>query len=137
MTTCDVDYRSNYAPLWTATLQSEYNFPVGSPEGYVRGLVTLYGDSKNGPANDLDDVDAYEIVNLFAGVRDSEGVWEVMFYGKNLFDTERVISREATPYLASYRGATASFAEVQQTSDYRGIKLNSPREFGINFRYNF
>ncbi|MYM63105.1 hypothetical protein [Pseudomaricurvus sp. HS19] len=72
-----------------------------------------------------------------AGVRDSEGIWEVMFYGKNLFDTERVISREATPYLASYRDATAGFAEVQRTSDYRGIKLNSPREFGINFRYNF
>lgn len=137
LASCSVNYRSNNAPLWTTTLQSEYNFPIADFEAYVRGMVTLYGDSENDPANNLDDVDAYEIVNLYVGMREPEGRWEVMLYGKNLLDTERVLSREATPYLASYRDAAAGYAEVQRTSDYRGISVTSPREFGVNFRYNF
>jgi iron complex outermembrane receptor protein len=137
LASCEVDYRSNNAPLWTATLQSEYSFPVAELEGYVRGMVTFFGDSENDPANAFDDVKAYNLANLYLGLREPSGKWEVMLYGKNLLDTERVISREATPYLVGYRDAAAGMAEVQRTSDYRGISMTAPREFGVNVRFNF
>ena len=100
---CNVNYRSNNAPLWTATLSSEYSFPFVGVEAYVRGLATFYGDSKNDPSNPVDDVDAYNTVNAYAGIRDPEGKWEVMFYGKNILDTERVTYREASPATADYQ----------------------------------
>lgn len=137
LASCAVDYRSNYAPLWTATLQSEYSFPVAELEGYVRGMVTFFGNSENDPANPVDDVKAYNLANLYLGLREPGGKWEVMLYGKNLLDTERVISREATPYLVGYRDAAAGMAEVQRTADYRGISMTAPREFGVNVRFNF
>lgn len=137
LASCVVNYRSNNAPLWTTTLQSEYSFPVADLEGYVRGMVTFFGDSENDPANAFDDVKAYNLANLYVGLREPGGKWEVMLYGKNLLDTERVISREAMPYLAGYRDAAAGMAEVQRTSDYRGISMTAPREFGVNVRFNF
>ncbi len=90
---CNVDFRSNFAPLWTATLTSEYRFPLGAATGYVRGLWTLYGDSENDPSNPVDDVDSYNILNLYAGMRDPDGNWEAMIYGKNIFETEEILRR--------------------------------------------
>ena len=136
LTACEVTQRANFAPLWTGTLTSEYSFPLGAMSGYVRGLWTFYGDSKNDPTNSVDDVDSYNILNLYAGVRDPEGDWEVMIYGKNVMDTEEVLDRSATPGSATFRAAP-TFAEVSVVSDYRTVSLTAPREFGLNFKYNF
>lgn len=142
LATCTVDYRSNFAPLWTSTLQSQYNFPVGSLEGYVRGLWTLYGDSRNDPGNPLDDVDSYSILSLYAGVKDPEGKWEVMIYGKNLADTERVLSREATQASVGMTNISLGPGGVERESingltPWRTVSMTPPREFGVNVRYNF
>ncbi len=139
---CVVDYRANFTPLWTGTFQTEYRFPVGSWNGYVRGLVTLYGDSKNDPGNSLDDVSSYEIVNLYTGMKSGDGSWEVMLYGKNVFDTERVLSREATPESVGYTSIALTGEGVVRSggtaqSAYRKITMTAPREFGVNVRYNF
>lgn len=140
---CKSSYRANFAPLWTATLQSEYSFPVASVEGYVRGVLTLYGDSKNDPSNDLDDVSAYNILNLYAGVRSLDRKWELMLYGKNVLETERVLSRGSEPIFMSYQaivgfGPTGPIVQAGSgATNYRQVSFTEPREVGINLRYSF
>ncbi len=139
---CNVNYRSNYAPLWTGTFQTEYRYPVGAWNGYVRGLLTLYGDSQNDPTNSIDDVDSYNIVNLYTGLKSPQGTWEVMLYGKNVFETERVLSRDAAPESVGYTSIAVGPGGVVRTggtgvSTYREITMTAPREIGVNVRYNF
>ncbi|WP_372781007.1 TonB-dependent receptor [Litorivivens sp.] len=138
---CDVDYRSNYAPLWTTTLSSEYGFEVAGLNAYVRGLWTVYGSSKNDPTNAFDNVDSYNILNLYTGVRGSEGKWEAMLYAKNIADEEEVLSRGATPAGVGVQvlqppSFTSASGETR-SSTYREISVTPEREIGLNFRYNF
>ncbi len=141
---CSSNARANFAPLWTTTLQSEYSLPLNiGAEAYVRGLLTIYGRSQNDPSNALDDVSSYTTFNLYTGLRSDSGAWEVMLYGKNLFETERVLSRGANPISQGYQmvtGVGPSGAIVEgrtAVSGYREISMTEPREFGVNVRYNF
>lgn len=134
LATCNANFRSNFAPLWTATLQSEYVIPVEEMEAYVRGLVTLYGDSKNNPTNPYDDFSSYGIVNLYGGLRSADRRWDAMLFVKNLFNTEVVTSRGSSPVFQSYNiGASGQRA----VTPYRQISVTAPREVGLNVRYNF
>ena len=143
LTTCTTSERTDYAPLWTATVTSEYTFNVGRLDAYVRGLWTFYDESENDPANLVDDVDAYNILNLYTGLKDSEGRWEAMLYVKNVMDTEEIVSRERTPASQSFTAVFDPFAGGASTaapdaiSDYRQVSLTPSREIGINLRYNF
>ncbi len=137
---CDASFRANSAPLWTATLTSQYTFPFMGQDGFVRGLVSVFGDSKNDPTNELDNVDRYAMVDLFAGIRSPDRTWELMVFAKNVTETERVLSRDADPDSVSvqrFNPITETTSSDQLTSGYRGITVTEPREFGINVRYNF
>ncbi|WP_317932278.1 TonB-dependent receptor [Halioxenophilus sp. WMMB6] len=137
---CRAKFRSDYTPLWTGTLQSEYTFNVGSMEAYVRGMATFYGPSQNDPSNAVDDVDAYNMVNLYFGLRDPSGNWEAMLYGKNIFETEETLSREANPASVGFTGVILSPFSVEgytAISDYREVSLTPPREIGVNLQYRF
>lgn len=137
---CDVNFRANFAPLWTATLRSEYTFPLFGTDAFARGLLTVFGDSKNDPTNELDDVDRYPMLDVFAGVRDPEGVWEATLFVKNAADTERVLTRDATPESVSFvrfNPVTMSAEGDSGVSTYRGITVTDPREVGVSLRYNF
>lgn len=133
-------FRASFAPPWSVTLRSEYSFPLFATEGFVRGLLTGYGDSKNDPTNELDDVSRYAIFDLYAGFRDPDGRWAVTFFGKNVTDTQRVLNRAASPESVSFTQVDLSTFQTsggQGTSTYRAISITKPREFGINLRYNF
>jgi iron complex outermembrane receptor protein len=132
---CAVSLRASLAPLWSGTMTSEYSMPITDRvDGYLRGLLSYYGKSQNDPTNAVDDVKAYALLNLYAGIRAPDGAWEVSLYGKNITKTERVLSRTSTPYNTPYNiGATG----VTGTSTYRGITMTQPREFGLNIRYAF
>jgi len=136
---CNVDFRANDAPLWFATLTSEYAFPVGEMEGFVRGLWSFYGKSENDPINPLDDVDSYNLFNLYAGIGDPNAGWEVKVFAKNLFDTEEVLEREQFPGSISYTQLSGGVpvGSVTLNSEYRQIEITKPREIGINVRYSF
>lgn len=139
---CNVSYRAANTAPFSAVLQAEYNAPIsGRVDGYVRGLATVYGDSQNDPANSLDDVSAYALFNLYAGIRDPEGRWDVGLFAKNLFNTQRVISRNANAYSVSYTDVANAFigqpSGVTGVSAYRGISMTPPSEFGLNVRYAF
>ena len=136
---CTVNFRAGTLPPFSATLHAEYNTALsGKVDGYLRGLVSIYGDSQNDPANRFDDVPAYALANLYAGIRDPDGAWDVGLFVKNLFDTQRVLSRNATAYsTAYYSPATAGSNAINGESAYRLITTNPPREFGLNVRYSF
>jgi iron complex outermembrane receptor protein len=95
-------------------------------------------DSQNDPTNPYDDVKAYGLVNLFLGLRAHDGAWEVNAYAKNIFDTQRVLSRVAVPYFASYAIPPAlGGGGGAVVSNYRGVTVTAPREFGITASFSF
>ncbi|MGO4170343.1 TonB-dependent receptor [Novosphingobium sp. YAF33] len=148
LATCQVTQRSAFQPPFSATLQSEYSLPISNRfDGYLRGLVTYNGKSQSDPTNIYDNVGDYALVNLYAGIRDPKGMWEVSLYAKNLFEVEKALSR-TSPLSTSYQqlgfggfgpngpiltGPTAATT----TSTYTGITMTPPREFGLNVRFSF
>ncbi|HUD30939.1 MAG TPA: TonB-dependent receptor [Novosphingobium sp.] len=145
---CQTSQRSAFQPPFSATLQSEYRVPISDrTDAYLRGLVSYNGKSQTDPTNIYDDVGAYSLVNLYAGIRAPDGAWEVSLFAKNLFETEKALTR-TTPLSTSYQqlgfggfgpagpiltGPTAA----TYTSTYTGVTMTPPREFGINVRYAF
>jgi iron complex outermembrane receptor protein len=132
---CDVDsLRAGTNSPFVATAQSEYNAGLsGTMDGYLRGLVSFYGKSQNDPTNPIDDISAYAVVNLYAGLRASDGGWDVGLYAKNLFDTDRVLSRAAT---APVSGASVA-GGISPASAYRVISTTPRREVGVTARFAF
>jgi iron complex outermembrane receptor protein len=133
---CSVNQRSGLTAPFSASAQAEYTRQAfGDADGFLRGQVSYQGDSQNDPTNPYDDVKAYGLVNLFVGLRDHDGAWEVSAYAKNIFDTQRVLSRLESPYLGSYATATGGGGAL--VSNYRGITVTQPREFGLTARFAF
>ncbi len=128
---CKSDASVSRAPKWNANLQSEYSLGLSNNlETYIRGLLNYY------PSNDRQNVDftvdSYSLLNLYLGVRDATGAWDVSLVVKNALNTGEVLSR--------------SFSEVQspgavQTnfgpSGYYATSYTAPREVGLSVRYNF
>lgn len=128
--TCVSNIRANNAPPWSGTLQSEYTLPVSNKvDGFARGLFAWKGNSQNDPGNALDDVKSYGILNLYAGVRDPDGGWEVTLYAKNVTDSFRVLSRSNGPLTTT----TGTHGRLTFTN-YYGVTVTDPREFGITAR---
>ncbi|CAN7584319.1 TonB-dependent receptor [Phenylobacterium sp. LjRoot219] len=137
---CNVAFRASLAPLWASSITSEYHQSLrGDVDGYIRGLLQLYGDSKNDPSNAVDDVKAYALLNLYAGLRAPDGAWDVSLYAKNITKTERVLSRSPTPLTTNYNIGATSFSGVTtyRGASTTGITFTAPREFGVNVRYAF
>lgn len=135
---CRVSQRSASQAPFSSTLQADYTAPVtGKVDGYVRGMVSYYSKSQGDPGNAYDDVDAYGLLNLFAGVRDSGGAWEVSLYAKNLLDTTKVLTR-TTPLSSTYQvlqpPTFQTAAATTVTSTYTDITTTQPREFGVSLR---
>jgi len=138
---CTVNQRSGPAAPFSASVQSEYNQEIaGDVTGFLRGQLTYYGKSKNDPTNTLDDVKAYGLVNLFVGLRGPGDKWEFTVFAKNIFDTFRVLSRDALPRLTTFALLNASFRPIGGgaiQTNYRGVNVTAPREFGLNLRVAF
>jgi len=136
---CTANYRSSLAPLWSGTLQSEFRLPIGSFTGYARGLLSYYGNSQNDPTNAVDDYGSYEMLNVYLGLRDPEGAWDVSLYGKNITQTEEVLARSGTVLTTPYNIGPSGQTGV--TNYYggstSGLTFTAPREFGIIVRYSF
>lgn len=137
---CLSNFNSNLSPRWSGSLQSEYNAALSDNiEGYVRGLFNWKGNSINDPTNSFDDVKSYGIVNLYAGLRDPDGAWEVSLFAKNVTNTYRVVTRTNGPATTGLRGGIPLGGPVVSsgslsTSNYYGITSTEPREFGVSFR---
>lgn len=137
LSACQVSQRSGFQSPFSATVTTEYHRPISdNVDAYLRGLFSFNGKSQTDPINIFDDVDAYGLLNLYAGIRDPEGAWEVSLFAKNLLDTTKTLTR-TNPLFTSFRDTAALGAATTFTSTYTGVTTTAPREFGINVRYAF
>jgi iron complex outermembrane recepter protein len=131
--TCTGSTNPGAAPKWAASAVAEYSHELTfGLEGFVRGLVSFKGNNEGLGLNPLDSVDAFTLFDLFLGVRDPEGAWNVTLYGKNLFDTHRVLTRTDAPLTTAFR-----LSAPQSGTNYLGITMTQPQEFGVSARIAF
>ena len=138
---CTVTQRSAYQAPFSATAQAEYRMPVGSKlELFGRGLFTYYGASQVDPTVKYDDVGSYGLLNLFGGLRASDGSWELNVFARNVFNTirnSRLTSPQATSFQELQPPTFRTAAGRTFTGTYSQVVTNLPREVGINLRFAF
>lgn len=137
---CKVTQRSAFQAPFSATITSSYQHPINAQmDGFVRGLVSFNGKSLGDPSYAYDNVDAYGLLNLFAGVRSNEGNWEISFFAKNILDKTEVTKRGLAAS-TSYQRLTFSNPPTvagSAASNYAQIETTAPREFGVSLRMAF
>jgi iron complex outermembrane receptor protein len=127
---------SSRLPLWNATFQSEYTHPVTDKvDGFIRGLLNYYPENKNRAEPNFT-VDAYSLLNLYAGVRSHDGAWEVSVFARNAFETKRAL--DVSTVQANTNGSLAtSFSSLIHPSGYYISTMTPQREVGFNVHYAF
>lgn len=129
---CQSDATVSPNPKWNASLQSEFSVPINaSLDGYVRGLYTYYPKNDQTATGGIES-DAYNLLNLYAGVRDPDGAWEVSVFAKNLTKASTQLTGGGTE-IASSGGLAAFFGN----SGYFDTSYTPRREIGLNVRYAF
>ncbi|MCJ2180225.1 TonB-dependent receptor [Novosphingobium album (ex Hu et al. 2023)] len=141
MGACRVSQRSSAQAPFSTTVQASYNVPISDKvDFFTRGLLTFQGKSQGDPTLSFDSIGSYGLLNMFAGIRDPRGAWELNLFAKNLLDTSKATLINA-PAVSGYQELqpptyrTTSGAST--TSTYAIINSTPPREFGVNFRYAF
>ena len=97
-----------YASDYSAAAYADYIFPLDSGlMVFLSGDLNYRDDFGSAGDNDpLDAIDAYTKVNLRVGLRGEQ--WEVMAYGRNIFDEDAFQQSFDTPVLA---GSHSTFME--------------------------
>ena len=122
---------------WNASMQAEYNMPVSdSVDAYVRTLINYTPSNKFAPGNFT--ADGYGLINLYLGVRGSNGQWDVGAYARNLTNTRKLVGQGlsdiGTPADLQNRLTGLGLAA---SSGYRSVTLTPRREFGLTARFSF
>lgn len=138
---CRVNQRSSFQPPFSASAIAEYDRPVAPwGVGYLRGLLSYSGRSQSDPTNAYDNVGSYALLNLYIGVRDPGGKWEINAFAKNITDITKVLTQGnplSTTVQVLQPPTFRTAAAQTTTSTYVGITTTVPREFGLNLRFNF
>ncbi len=139
---CSSNQRLSTAPDWSLILQPEYSFPVlDHADAFVRGLLSYHPSNVNQEINRFDDVSSYSILNMYLGLRNGDGAWDVTLFAKNVTNTLRVLSETGTALATGVQALQpptfATVAGQSYSSPYVGIRTTPPREFGISVRYAF
>ena len=118
----------NTTAPFQAAVNGSYNVPITDAfEGYFRFNVNYQGKNPsfgNFPtAGVFRQTGSYAIVDLFAGVTGREGVWDLGFYAKNVFDKQVEIARVRTP--------NSVFPLFAAPSGYDVVRSSLPREIGV------
>lgn len=124
-------------PLLGASLQGEYTLPLANGmESYVRALVSYNGENPHRQPNLV--VEDYAITNLYIGLRDDDGGWEITGFVRNLFDTDRLLDRSTNAYDAN-TSLGLSFPQLIPAtgSGYYATRTTPPREIGISANYSW
>ncbi|MEH6570477.1 MAG: TonB-dependent receptor [Halioglobus sp.] len=92
--------RTIYAPEYSASLIADYSYLMnGGMEFFTSGEVNYKDEFQPAGDNDpLDMIDSFAKVNLRLGLRGD--TWEVMAYGRNIFDEAALSNHFDTPVLA-------------------------------------
>lgn len=144
--TCRGDTSPASSSRWSGNVNAEYSMPVvEGAEGYLRGFLNWKGYNRGFGLNPYDQVKAYGLLDLFAGLRADDGAWDLTLFVKNALNTRRVTTRTDGGLITSLRadqnlvplGGTGTSIGSTNATNYFGITTNSPREFGVNFRVAF
>lgn len=122
--TCPTDGRTGPEPNWSISTSSEYTVPMGEIDGFVRGLYKFTDNRADDGVGT--NVGGYGLFDLFVGVRDTEGQWEVSLWSKNLFDKE---ARSSIGAEQSGRGLPSGYNVVSVLPE-RTIGLTGSYRFG-------
>lgn len=121
-------------PRWNATFQSEYTIPVtDTAQAYVRALFNY--TPKNPYATQARVIDNYGLLNLFAGARATDGAWEVGFYARNLFNTQKVLDEGLNEI--NIPNSLGAYPSLRRNTGYFSTDLTPRQEFGVTMRYSF
>ncbi len=132
---CNSNTAMSFQPDWRATMQAEYNLPVADQvDAYVRTLVNYTPSNRFAPFGFTSK--AYTLVNLFLGVRDDEGKWDVGVYSRNLFNTTQIVAQGIADVPVDTSFAFLGIP-TSTSSGYRSFGLTQRREFGLTARYSF
>lgn len=139
---CMVNDRLSFSPDWSGTLQAEYSLPVSAKmDAFGRGLYTYYTDNVQDPNNPYDNIDAYGLLNLYAGLRSSDGAWEVSVFARNVTNTGEMLSAGNGAVALSYQQllppAFTTSTGASLASPYTTTRFTPPREIGLSVRYAF
>jgi outer membrane receptor protein involved in Fe transport len=130
---CDIDgERVGGQPPWSASLNSEYYWPLESTEIYLRGLWKYTGERDNvsasaGLGNVTDEFDAYSVLNMWVGWRSSSFDWDVSLWAKNLLDADEDV----------YQEGPDQYDTQLSGGSYTWTNVVPERTIGVTARYNF
>ncbi len=107
---------TQYSSDYSASFTWDYVYPMGSVELFAGGEVNYRDEFYSSGDNDpIDLVKDYTLVNLRLGVRAEN--WELMGYGRNIFDEEYFSQSFDTPVLA---GSHSRFMQEGAVFGVRG-----------------
>lgn len=137
---CGLSGPASYTPRFNANIQTSYSHELSANiAGFVRGLVSVTGSTTGSPENDYDQVSAYALTNLYAGLRGNDGRWELSFFAKNLLNHRKIVGIGASPLSGNLtmmrfnnEGAFVGTTSETFVSEYRSVSVTPPREFGVS-----
>lgn len=119
---------------WSVTTNGSYTVPLGSVDAYLRFNLSYRGKNPNfgnfATAGVSKSTPSYAILDLFAGVAGEEGVWDLGFYAKNVFDKQVELARTNV-----LNNVYAPYAVAP--SGYNTVTASLPREIGVSLRFAF
>lgn len=119
---------------WSVTTNGSYTVPLGSVDAYLRFNLSYRGKNPNfgnfASAGVSKSTPSYAILDLFAGVAGEEGVWDLGFYAKNVFDKQVELARTNV-----LNNVYAPYAVAP--SGYNTVTASLPREIGVSLRFAF
>jgi outer membrane receptor protein involved in Fe transport len=130
---CDIDGEAlGGEPEWSASLNSEYFFPLDSTEIYVRGLFKYTDDRLNtdgsaGIGITAEEFESYQTLDLFLGWRSNEFTWDVSVWAKNVTDEDEII----------YQRGPDAYDVTLSDGSYTQTNILKERTVGMTARYNF
>jgi len=118
---CDIDGQNIAGePEFSLSLNSEFTLPVAGNEWYLRGLYKYVGERDNQDASAgigavTDEFEAFHTVNLYTGIRATDGRWDLGLWVKNATDSDEIL-RQTGPdqYDLAFTGGSFTQTNVQQ-----------------------
>lgn len=128
---CSTSGRLGSEPNWMASVTSEYAWPMGGFEPFIRGLYNFRGGrADDSIASSIADTPSYGVFNLYLGVRGTEKTWEVSMWAKNLFDHQATTNIGDQIQLGPIAGPVIA-------TGYHTVRIIPEREIGVTGKYNF
>jgi iron complex outermembrane receptor protein len=132
--TCPYNGPASFTPRFSATVRGEYSHELNDRmSGYLRGQLAITGATQVNSDLPWNKQKAYALLNVYAGVHDAGGAWDLSVFVKNLTNTQVVLANS----VGNQQEFTQTSATSAQFSPYATVGITPPRQIGVNLRYAF